>query len=99
VSNLKNRFFPSPRHPDDVAEFVDSSIVIEDLPHHIGKIEKEPTIYLTFGSQEKFDEIRQKIEKRMGKEKVSIVMTSPQSLEIFSNKTSKGKALEQVMRM
>ena len=39
VSNLTNRLFPSPRDPENVAEFVDSSIVIEDLPTFVAEKE------------------------------------------------------------
>ncbi len=97
VSNAKNRLFPSPRDPENVAEFVDSSIIIEDLPTFVGETEKNPTIYLTFGDRETFDVIRQQIEARLGMGKVNIVMTSPSSLEVFSNKVSKGAALKDVM--
>ena len=98
VSNVTNRLFPSPRNPEDVAEFVDSSIVIEDLSNFILNQEKSPTIYLTFGEEAQFKEIRKKIEKALGKEAVNIVMTSPSSLEVFSKKVSKGIAVEKVMK-
>lgn len=98
VSNVTNRLFPSPRNPEDVAEFVDSSIVIEDLANFILNQEKNPTIYLTFGEEAQFKEIRKKIEKALGKEAVNIVMTSPSSLEVFSKKVSKGIAVEKVMK-
>lgn len=97
VSNLTNRLFPSPRDPENVAEFVDSSIVIEDLPTFVAEKEKQPTIYLTFGTKKEFEVIHQKIEETLGKDKVNIVMTSPSSLEVFSNKVSKGAAVQRVI--
>lgn len=97
VSNLTNRLFPSPRNPKDIAEFVDSSIVIEDLENFILNQEKNPTIYLTFGNRRQFQIIREKVEDELGKGAVNIVMTSPNSLEIFSNKVSKGIAVERII--
>lgn len=98
VSNVTNRLFPSPRNPEDVAEFVDSSIIIEDLENFILNQEKNPTIYLTFGKKNQFQEIREKIEDVLGKDAVNIVMTSASSLEVFSKKVSKGLAVEKVMQ-
>lgn len=40
VSNVTNRLFPSPRDPKDIAEFVDSSIIIENLENFVLEQEK-----------------------------------------------------------
>jgi Cof subfamily protein (haloacid dehalogenase superfamily) len=98
VSNVTNRLFPSPRDPKDIAEFIDSSIVIENLENFVLEQEKNPTIYLTFGEKQQFQEIREKIEDELGKDTVNIVMTSPNSLEIFSKKVSKGQAVERIIQ-
>lgn len=93
VSNVTNRHFPSPRKPEEVAEFVDSSIVVSELADFVLAGSIEPTIYLTFGNGTEFAKIKKNVERQLGKEKVSMVQTSPSSLEIFSNKVSKGKAV------
>lgn len=94
VSNLQNRLFPSPRDPKDVAEFVDTSIVIPDLPNYVLNHKENLTIYLTFGTEEKFAEIRSRITRKLGENRVNVVQTSPSSLEVFSNKVSKGNAVK-----
>lgn len=98
VSNVTNRLFPSPRDPKDIAEFVDSSIIIENLENFVLEQEKNPTIYLTFGEKQQFQEIREKVEEELGEDAVNIVMTSPNSLEIFSKKVSKGQAVERIIQ-
>lgn len=97
VSNLNNRFFPSPRNPKDVAEFVDSSIVVDNLPEHTIQKIRNVTIYLTFGDRELFNSIKDSINSELGINKVNIVETSPSSLEVFSNKASKGAAVKTIM--
>ena len=98
VSNPTNRLFPSPRNPEDVAEFVDTSRVVSNLEQVVLE-EKEPILYLTFGKSEDFEEIRQEIEAALGKGTVNIVMTSPSSLEVFSNEASKGIALKYIQKL
>ena len=88
VSTVKNRLFPSPRDPKDVAEFVDTSIVVEDLPNYVLNHQNELTIYLTFGTA---------AEKNLGTQKVNVVQTSPTSLEVFSVNVSKGNAVRFIM--
>ncbi|EAE8347312.1 Cof-type HAD-IIB family hydrolase [Listeria monocytogenes] len=98
VSDENNRHFPSPRKPEEVAEFVDSSKVIEDLPAYISAGEISPTIYLTFGNEEAFSPIKLAINQSLGTGKVTVIQTSPSSLEVFSNKVSKGKAVELIQQ-
>lgn len=93
VANQNHRHFPSPRKPEEVAEFVDSSIVIKDLAGYVAAGRMKPTIYLTFGNSEQFATIKAQVNERLGANRVSMVETSPSSLEIFSNKVSKGKAV------
>lgn len=90
VNDINNRYFPSPRNPEEVAEFIDTSIVKEDLFEYVQK-DLEPTIYLNFGDLEQFDIIREQVKQKVG-EKVAIAQTSATSLEIFSNEASKGNA-------
>lgn len=97
VSTVKNRLFPSPRDPKDVAEFVDTSIVVEDLPNYVLNHQNELTIYLTFGTAAEFETIRTRIEKNLGTQKVNVVQTSPTSLEVFSVNVSKGNAVRFIM--
>lgn len=94
VSDENNRHFPSPRKPEEVAEFVDSSKIIEDLPTYISTGKISPTIYLTFGNEKAFSPIKLAINKSLGSDSVTVIQTSPSSLEVFSNKVSKGKAVE-----
>lgn len=94
VSNLQNRLFPSPRDPKDVAEFVDTSIVTQELPKYVLNHKEDLTIYLTFGTEVEFAEIRSRINQKLGEEKVNVVQTSLSSLEVFSNKVSKGNAVK-----
>lgn len=98
ISNVTNRLFPSPRKSNDVEEFVDSSIIIDDLENFALNPKNNLTIYLTFGKKQQFLKIREKIEKELGKGAVNIVMTSPNSLEIFSKKASKGQAVERIIQ-
>lgn len=98
VSDINNRYFPSPRNPEDVAEFIDSSKVIENLPAYINEGKIKPTIYLTFGDLIGFRSIREKINEKLGMDKVNVVQTSPSSLEVFSKKVSKGNAVALVQQ-
>ncbi|MGX7163642.1 HAD-IIB family hydrolase [Enterococcus massiliensis] len=97
VSTLENRLFPSPRDPENVAEFIDTSIVIKNLPDYVLQHAGKATIYLTFGTTNEFTTIKERIEKNLGKDKVGIVQTSPSSLEVFSAKVSKGNAVSFIM--
>ncbi|WP_099223876.1 Cof-type HAD-IIB family hydrolase [Listeria costaricensis] len=95
ISSVQNRYFPSPRNPEEVAEFVDTSIVVADLDA-ASRSEFDPVIYLMFGNREKFAEIKAKLP--LGEESpVQATMTSEQSLEIFSKEVSKGRAVKKVM--
>lgn len=94
VSNISNRFFPSPRQPEELGEFVDTSIVVSDLPEICQKI--QPTIFLMFGNNRVFTEIKTEIEEKLIPE-IQVVQTSPNSLEIFSKKISKGNAVSFLM--
>src|SRR5690625_794115 len=94
INNVDNRHFPSPRAPEEIAEFIDTSIVVEDL-FQFAENELEPTIYLNFGTVKEFNEIKEQIQNRLGN-KVTVVQTSETSLEIFSNEASKGKALKYI---
>lgn len=98
VSTMQNRLFPSPRDPENVAEFVDTSIVIENLPEYVLQHAEELMIYLTFGTASDFALIKERIETNLGKDKVGIVQTSPSSLEVFSEKVSKGNAVSFIMK-
>ena len=95
---MQNRLFPSPRDPENVAEFVDTSIVIENLPEYVLQHAEEMMIYLTFGTASDFALIKERIEMNLGKDKVGIVQTSPSSLEVFSEKVSKGNAVSFIMK-
>lgn len=94
VSNISNRHYPSPRNPENVAEFVDSSIIVPELADFVLSSNMEPTIYLTFGTSKEFAKIKQAIELKLGVDSVNIVQTSPSSLEVFSKKVSKGIAVQ-----
>src|SRR5699024_9545604 len=94
INNVDNRYFPSPRAPEEIAEFVDTSIVEKDL-FNFANDNLEPTIYLNFRKSKEFKEIKEQIEEKLGN-KVTVTQTSQTSLEIFSNEASKGKALKYV---
>lgn len=98
VSDEVHRHFPSPRNPENVAEFVDSSLIIEDLPSYVLKGAISPTIYLTFGESQVFNQIKEDINNNLGAGKVNIVQTSPSSLEIFSSHVSKGEAVKKIKK-
>lgn len=98
VSNKSNRLFPSPRKPEEVAEFVDSSIVIEQLPDYLLQNKNQVTIYLTFGGSEDFSKIKEAIDQQLGPDQVNVVETSPKSLEVFSKEVSKGLAVREIMQ-
>lgn len=94
INNVDNRYFPSPRAPEDIAEFIDTSIIQEDLFNYTSE-NLEPTIYLNFGTFKEFEEIKQQMKENLG-DQVNVTQTSATSLEIFSNEASKGKALKHV---
>lgn len=96
VSDYKNRYFPSPRAPEEVAEFIDTSIIVENLEDFVAhKI--NPLIYLTFGTHVDFESLEEQIKVSVGN-KVTTVRTSSSSFEVFSNKVSKGNAVAYVMK-
>lgn len=95
VNDINNRYYPSPRNPEDIAEFVDTSIVENDLFDYVEN-NLEPTIYLNFGHVEQFNKIKEKINEILA-DKVTVSQTSPTSLEIFSDKASKGSAVKYIL--
>lgn len=95
VSNVSNRFFPSPRLPEELGEFVDTSIVVSDLEKVSRKI--QPTIFLMFGNDQVFEKIKTDIKEQAISE-IQVVQTSPNSLEIFSKNISKGRAVSFLMK-
>lgn len=97
VNTIENRYFPSPRDPEEVAEFVDTSIVKENL-FDFAETSIEPTIYLNFGEAESFEEIRKEIQETVG-DRIQVVQTSPSSLEVFSNEASKGSAVQFIAQL
>jgi Cof subfamily protein (haloacid dehalogenase superfamily) len=97
VSDANHRYFPSPRDPKLVAEFVDTSIIKEDLPGFVDSFDMKPVIYLIFGNDSLFNEIRDNLGTSF-KEKIHITQTSPTSLEIFSKLASKGNALSWILQ-
>lgn len=96
VSDSQHRYFPSPRNPEEVAEFIDTSIVVKDLIEKVNT-ELEPTIYLTFGKKDDFKTIQHAIQLEFGDE-ITALQTSPSSLEVFSKKVSKGNAVSYIMK-
>ncbi|MCR2044408.1 HAD family hydrolase [Anaerosalibacter massiliensis] len=95
VSDFKRRYFPSSRPEGEVAEFVDSSIIIPNMYERIG-IDIFPTIFLIFGNLDIFSEIRQEVAEKYG-EFVDCVITSKHSLEIIPKDVSKGMAIRKIM--
>src|SRR5699024_10866854 len=82
INNVDNRYFPSPRAPEEIAEFVDTSIVKEDLFNYVND-NLEQTIYLNFVKSKQL-------------KKVKVNQNNQTTLEIFSNESSKGKAIKYV---
>lgn len=97
VSDINHRYFPSPRDPSQVAEFVDTSIVEPDLAEYIQRPEFNAVIYLIFGNTTVFRPLQAALKTRVGN-LVNVQQTSPSSLEIFSPKASKGQALSMIMK-
>lgn len=96
VSDANHRYFPSPRDPKLVAEFVDTSIVKPNLSDFTLSGEMQPVIYLMFGNTAIFSQVRTALQNQVG-DAVSVTQTSPNSLEVFSPAASKGKALAWIM--
>lgn len=96
VSDIDHRYFPSPRAPEQVAEFVDTSIVKADLPGFVQSAGFGAVIYLIFGDTEAFAPIIAALKAAVG-DQVNVVQTSPSSLEIFSPRASKGRAVAALM--
>lgn len=94
INDLQHRYYPSPRNPENIAEFIDTSIVKENLFDYALK-NLDPTIYLNFGEAAQFEIIKKEIQISLG-DKISIVQTSPTSLEIFSKEVSKGNAAKYI---
>ncbi|MGL4522545.1 MAG: Cof-type HAD-IIB family hydrolase [Bacilli bacterium] len=95
VNTESNRHFPTPRPGNEVSEFIDSSIIVDDLKAHT-QMELDPTIFLMFGTEQEFQPIIKRVSEKHS-EHVIAVMTSPSSLEIFNKEASKGLAIEFVM--
>jgi len=96
INDINHRYYPSPRDPENVAEFIDSSIVKENLFSFVSK-NINPTIYLSFGNAKQFYQIKNEIDKELNNY-VTVAQTSPSSLEIFSNEVSKGNAVRYISR-
>ena len=96
INDSNNRYFPTPRAPEDIAEFIDTSIVKENLFEY-SKENLDPTIYLNFGTNKEFKGIKEEIKEVLG-DKVTVTQTSKTSLEIFSNEASKGKAVNYIAK-
>ncbi len=94
ISDIQHRFFPSPRKPEEVAEFVDTSLVVEDLPEFSLTI--EPTIYLIFGNSAVFEALQPEL-NGIDKDKLNVVQTSLTTVEVMSKSASKGKAVAFIM--
>lgn len=97
VSDENHRYFPSPRDPSQVAEFVDTSIVKPNLAEFIEKPDFQAVIYLIFGNDKIFKPLIKALREVVG-ERVNIQQTSPSTIEIFSTHASKGMAVESLMR-
>lgn len=97
VSDINHRYFPSPRDPAHVAEFVDTSIVNSDLETFVSQPDFQAIIYLIFGTAKIFKPLEVAISNQIGTQ-VNVQQTSPSSLEIFSPKASKGKAVANIMK-
>lgn len=93
VSDINHRYFPSPRDPSQVAEFVDTSIVKNDLVGFIEQPSFQPVIYLIFGDTATFQPLIKALKAALGNQ-VNVQQTSPSSLEIFSPQASKGQAVQ-----
>lgn len=91
INDIDHRYYPTPRNPENIAEFVDTSIVKNDLFEYVRQ-NIEPTIYLNFGEEKIFNKIKKEIQQKLS-DNVNVVQTSLNSLEIFSKEASKGNAL------
>jgi Cof subfamily protein (haloacid dehalogenase superfamily) len=96
VSDINHRYFPSPRDPDKVAEFVDTSIIKPNLQEFISSENFRPVIYLLFGNAKQFNIVEEEIKSQLGN-RVHVTQTSPTSLEIFSSYASKGNAVKAIL--
>lgn len=94
INDLHNRYYPTPRDPENIAEFVDTSIVKENLFDYAEQ-NLDPTIYLNFGEPDQFDEIKKEIQEALD-DQVTVARTSLTSLEVFSNEASKGNAVKYI---
>ena len=97
VSDLNRRYFPSERLDGGGAEFVDSSVIDPELFKKIGN-EIIPIIFLIFGDIHIFKGINETINEKFSNH-VDSIMTSKNTLEILNKGVSKGKALDEIMKM
>jgi len=96
INDINHRYYPTPRAPENVTEFIDTSVVKENLFSFVSE-NIEPTIYLNFGNTEQFCRIKKEVEKELSN-LVTVTQTSPTSLEIFSNEASKGNAVKYISK-
>lgn len=94
VSTADNRFFPTPRDPQAVAEYADSSIISGRFYADMPKL--AICTILIFGTPEAFEPIRQFISGQLETE-VDGFMTSPVTFEIVAKGVNKGYALQRLL--
>lgn len=97
VSDRHHRYFPSPRPKGQVAEFVDTSKVENDLKFFIQNNDLQIVNYLIFGNRTIFQPLIKQLSMNLD-QKINIQQTSPSSLEIFPYQASKGEAVANIMR-
>lgn len=97
VSTITNRFFPSPRDPAQVSEFVDTSIVDSKLASRVLQPDFHAVTYLIFGDMASFQPIIRRSQEELGG-LINVQQTSPSSLEIFSLGASKGIAVKDLIK-
>ncbi|WP_368823908.1 Cof-type HAD-IIB family hydrolase [Lactiplantibacillus pentosus] len=96
VSTSTNRYFPSPRDANQVAEFVDTSIVEPRLAANVLHPSFHAVNYLIFGDNQSFQPIITELHEKLDN-LVNVQQTSPSSLEIFSPEASKGIAVKKLI--
>lgn len=97
VSTIANRYFPSPRDPSQVAEFIDTSIVKPELESAVLRSDFHAVTYLIFGDEASFQPLVKRFKEELGG-LVNVQQTSPSSLEIFSPNVSKGIAVKDLIK-
>lgn len=96
VSDKTFRYFPSPRDKEEAVEFVDHVIIDPDYVQKIGST-IFPSVILTFGTNEVFEQITKRINKHF-RHQVDTIKTSPKTLEILPKGVSKGAAVKKILQ-